>query len=1624
MQSPPRLLHPALSCLFGAALFCAAALPASSALPGLDAPQPVGPYFNGVFPSTPPGDPSGWAVENAFPGLTFTDPMMLTEIPGTSDLLVVGKTGLIWRFPNNPAATMPQRVQVLDLTALTETSEDQGFYSLSFHPNFGQAGQTGENFVYVCYNRRAIPGVDDNDRTYWTVSRFTWLPASGTIDPGSEFILMSQYDPHRYHNGGATFFGNDGFLYITVGDGGDGGDSFDNSQKINLGFFGGILRIDVDNDPAKSHPIRRQPTENPLWAMNPKPPEWPVSFSQGYGIPNDNPWLDPGGSVLEEFYAIGLRSPHSAHYDPVTGEIWVGDVGQSNREELSRVPKGGNCQWAYLEGTRPLSKPKPSPLIGTDVVPEHEYDHSEGASIIGGMRYRGAKWNAFLGGKVIFGDHVRGRIWSLELPAPGGAKTVNELYSSFRTGYKAGLSNFSTDSAGEIYMMDLAGNGNPNGRIMKLAVPALSAEPPQFLSQTGVFTNLATLAPAPGVIPYDVPNPLWSDNAEKYRWMILPNDGSFNSAAEDVVFSAGGSWVFPAGTVFVKHFDAPTNANNPAAIKRLETRFLVCTPGGGKYGFTYKWNSSGTDAELLEGSINEPYDYINSQGGTESRVWSYPSRGDCMVCHNDVSGQALGVKTAHLNSQYHYPLTGRTANQLETLNALGVFTTTLTVADLEDYIEARALDDETAPLEHRIRSYLDTNCSHCHQPGAQGGGFDARISTPLDLQNLINAIPERYEDLGPDGRYIKPGNPALSAIHVRASAVGNGDAMPPLAKNMAHGQGVAALQAYINSLVPSEFDEVAAPTARYVRLTSLTGRRRYAAVGEFTILDGNGIAIPHTTITATADNEHTAGTAAAEANDGNPGSGSNFWQTSSLPNAANAPNHPHWLMMDLGTVREVGGFIYYPRPTSSDGRIYQYKVEYSNDAVNWTLFDSGTWPDSPASYRFDPLYNKRAARAQIAGPQGPILGPFDVTVVFDMNVTDFTSADLQVTGGSVKKLRGSGYYYVARIQPSAGSTLTTISVAEDAVNPQGLGSLASQSANVSVIPDTVAPSTPGNLAGSASVTSAQLSWDPSTDNVAVEAYRILVDGQVVATTEQLSFTVTGLDPESDYDFEVVAFDGPGNTSAAAAITLSTPADTSAPSAPPSLSGVPQLMSVQLNWLPSADNVGVTAYRIRRDGELLGTVPSPGFPDTGLEVDTEYEYEVTALDEAGNVSAASVLTISTLPDLAPPSMPGDLGGTPGVTTAALTWSASTDNVAVQSYRIYRGGIHIASVPGLAYLDTGLAPDTSYNYEVIAVDTSGNLSPPALLSLATLVDLSPPSTPGNFAADPDQQSILLSWSASTDNVAVDGYRIRRNGDVIATVQGLSFNDTGLETNTGYNYEVIALDEAENASAPASLTVSTTSDSEPPSVPGNLVGQPDYYSITLVWTASTDNSPITGYQIRRNGSVIATVPTLHFTDSDLPGGYAQNYEVRAIDLAGNLSAPASLTISTIEFEDWLDDHGLAGQTATDSDGGGLDNLTEFQLGLDPLDGADDLTFRLTCTPQAGDLLIAYPDLRPVGHFHLHMSSSLHDLNSPAKRIGTLTPAQIQAMAPAERTGHSVLVPSPGPRAFFTLVFEPLVD
>ncbi|BCX49500.1 hypothetical protein HAHE_34080 [Haloferula helveola] len=769
---------------------------------GLDNPVPVGPFVNGVFPSASPGSATGWAAVNAFPNLAFVDPMRLSEIPGLpGQLLLVCKNGQMWRFPNDPDVTPAEVVEVLDWRNETRRAGDMGFYSMVFHPDFGVPGATAENWVFVCYNKRNLLRNSDNS-TYWRVSRFEWNFSTGTVEPTSEFNLINQYDPHGWHNGGGMFFGTDGFLYLVNGDGGSGWDYHNTSQRIDRGLFGGVLRIDVDNDPLKSHPIRRQP-RNADFSFYLS--HYPANASQGYGIPNDNPWQDPGGGILEEFYAIGLRSPQSMYFDEPTGDIWIGDVGQQDMEELTRISKGANAQWAFKEGTLNGPKAVPSTPLGTEQEPFYTFGRETGNCIIGGLRYRGAKWAEDLGGKVLVAGHSFGWVRALELDEGGELAGEEVLLNGLPTGNKVGISGFSTDSAGEVYMTILAGTNQGGGTILKLATAGVTAEPPGLLSQTGVFSNLTTLQPSAGMIPYEVASPLWSDGAVKSRWVILPNDGALDTAGERIVFSEDGPWLFPAGTVFVKHFEVPVDETDPSVMKRLETRFLVCTEGGGKYGVTYKWNEAGTDAVLMSAGVSEAYTVELAGGGSESRTWDYPGRADCLLCHNEASGQALGFRTAPLNRHCFYPVTGRTENQLETLNGLGAFDVTLTSDQLADFIEARPLGDPTAPLEHRVRSYLDTNCAHCHRPGGLVEGFDARLGTPLAEQNLINAEIEGFYWLGPDGRYVVPGDPSLSAIHVRSAAVGNGEAMPPLAKNLTDDAAVAALESFILGLESAEF---------------------------------------------------------------------------------------------------------------------------------------------------------------------------------------------------------------------------------------------------------------------------------------------------------------------------------------------------------------------------------------------------------------------------------------------------------------------------------------------------------------------------------------------------------------------------------------------------------------------------------------------------------------------------------------------------------------------------------------------------------------------------------------------------------------------------------------------------
>jgi uncharacterized repeat protein (TIGR03806 family) len=312
---------------------------------------------------------------------------------------------------------------------------------------------------------------------------------------------------------------------------------------------------------------------------------------------------------------------------------------------------------------------------------------------------------------------------------------------------------------------------------------------PPLLSQTGAFSDVRHLVPSKQLIPYDLIVAFWSDGAVKTRWVAVPK--------EKIKFSATGEWIFPAGTVFVKNFELPTDPANPNERRRLETRLLVCDSGGGVYGVTYKWRADETDAELLPASLYEGIAIKTPNGHTSQQTWYYPSRKDCLTCHTAAAGGVLGVKTRQMNHDFTYP-TGVTDNELRTWNRIGLFEPAIATADLAALPTLAAPGDGARSLEDRARSYLDANCSHCHHPGGTVAYFDARYTTPLAQQGLIDG--PVLLDQGIDRpRIISPHDIWRSIAYMRMST--NGDIrMPPLARETVDQKGVALLQAWIISL--------------------------------------------------------------------------------------------------------------------------------------------------------------------------------------------------------------------------------------------------------------------------------------------------------------------------------------------------------------------------------------------------------------------------------------------------------------------------------------------------------------------------------------------------------------------------------------------------------------------------------------------------------------------------------------------------------------------------------------------------------------------------------------------------------------------------------------------------------
>jgi len=364
--------------------------------------------------------------------------------------------------------------------------------------------------------------------------------------------------------------------------------------------------------------------------------------------------------------------------------------------------------------------------------------------------------------------------------------------------------------------------------------------------------------------------------------------------------------------------------------------------------------------------------------------------------------------------------------------------------------------------------------------------------------------------------------------------------------------------------------------------------------------------------------------------------------------------------------------------------------------------------------------------------------------------------------------------------------------------------------------------------------------------------------------------------------------------------------------PPTAPGSPQLISasattIELAWPASTDNGAVT-YTVYRDGVGVGSSPVARYLDAGLSPDTAHTYAVKASDAAGNQSPVSPsATFSTTADKTPPTIPTSVtASVVEATSVTLQWDAAIDDVGVAGYEITRDGLVLAATAGLSYTDPTVAPESEYVYAVRAHDDAGNYgaaSPPLTVTTPSLPDSDPPTTPRSLhSVSVSSTSISLVWDVSTDDDMVAGYRIERDGVEVGVATGPAAIDVGLAPEVTYSYRVAAFDPAGNLSGwSEAVVISTAPDTTPPSSPSISNAVPvGAISVSLAWSASTDDVGVIGYEVSRAGVNVGSTLETVFLDEGLTPGATYEYVVSAVDAAGHRSAssPVSVTLPATDI------------------------------------------------------------------------------------------------------------------------------
>lgn len=336
----------------------------------------------------------------------FTNPTAMRQAPGDSTRwFVAEKSGVIRVFANNASSSSASTF--LDIRAIVASAGEGGLLGFAFHPGFPATPE-----VYVSYTGGSP------FRSF--VSRFFSTDGGQTLNPLTQEILVINPQPETNHNGGDLAFGPDGYLYIGFGDGGGGGDPYENGQDT-MNLHGAIVRIDVD-----AGALYEIPADNPFAANAPCV-------------------MGVGAADCPEIFAWGFRNPWRFSFDAVTSRLWAGDVGQGAWEEIDLVELGENYGWNDREGAHCFD-PNPG-CADTFRDPHAEYDHGLGRSVTGGYVYRGSELPDLVGWYV-FGDFVTGRIFAFEQSSAAGVVPDVLLESGLS------IVSFAEDNNGELFVLD------------------------------------------------------------------------------------------------------------------------------------------------------------------------------------------------------------------------------------------------------------------------------------------------------------------------------------------------------------------------------------------------------------------------------------------------------------------------------------------------------------------------------------------------------------------------------------------------------------------------------------------------------------------------------------------------------------------------------------------------------------------------------------------------------------------------------------------------------------------------------------------------------------------------------------------------------------------------------------------------------------------------------------------------------------------------------------------------------------------------------------------------------------------------------------------------------------------